>query len=99
MMQTYIQHRLDREKQIAACFDSGLSTPAQIVEIVYKVWSRQVVSTRPSVRVRVCAFVRLRVLCVCADACAQDTPRNLWPAAMSNIALHLRKIQQDRSLM
>jgi ribonuclease/clavin/mitogillin len=26
-----------------------------------------------------------------------STPRNLWPAAMSNISLHLKKIQQDRS--
>ncbi len=58
LLKTYIAHRLDRERQVQECVDRGLTTPQQIVEVVYA-----------------------------------STPKNLWPAAMSNIALHLRRIK------
>ncbi len=64
LLKTYIAHRLDRERQVRECYDRGLVTPQQIVEVVYA-----------------------------------TTPRNLWPAAMSNIALHLRRIKAAPSAL
>ena len=63
MMQQYIDHRMKREKAIQACVDKGLTTPQQIVEVVYK-----------------------------------ETPKELWPSAMSNISLHLKKLDKERCI-
>ncbi len=60
LLNTYITHRLEREKQILDCVKRGLITPQQIVEVVYA-----------------------------------TTPKNLWPAAMSNITLHLKRIKSS----
>jgi glyoxylase-like metal-dependent hydrolase (beta-lactamase superfamily II) len=60
LLEMYIVHRLEREKQILDCVKQGRVTPQQIVEVVYA-----------------------------------TTPKNLWPAAMSNIALHLKRIQSS----
>jgi endoribonuclease LACTB2 len=35
-IETYIEHRLEREKQIAEAFESGARTPSEIVPLVYR---------------------------------------------------------------